>query len=287
MPIVKSANPSPTKFNASLNPSEDFLSKPSEEIIATLDFIVSDSFVNESRDSSEEIPDSLFYYKRGKPTISLNDYMKRIRHFTECSNEILVISLIYMERILEKHHFNKEKMNFHKWVVYRFAFFSNFFLNKDWLFCLCWLPSNIKRMTSTPTPITHALVAWKETICSIWSSNSWNSLTSICSLEKTCFVALLKRFTPQMRREVRKSAYKNLIFFLFGNKIIIRWMINNFICDVFYFLELPYKTLSFLKYPNFFWTIFFFSVFWIFVSNPNFCFYTFDFKKENVSLSKF
>lgn len=114
MPIVKSANPSPTKFNASLNTSEDLLSKPSEEIIATLDFIVSDSFVNGSRVSSEEIPDSLFYYKRGKPTISLNDYMKRIRHFTECSNEILVISLIYMERILEKHHFNKEKMNFHK-----------------------------------------------------------------------------------------------------------------------------------------------------------------------------
>jgi len=114
MPIVSSANPSPSKINASLNPSEELLSKPSEEIIAILDFIVSDSLVNGPRTSSEEISDSLFYYKRGKPSISLNDYMKRIRHFTECSNEILVISLIYMERILEKNQFNKEKMNFHK-----------------------------------------------------------------------------------------------------------------------------------------------------------------------------
>jgi len=117
MPIVQSANPSPSKINASLNTSEEVLAKPSEEIIAILDFIVSDTFVNGPRTtSSEEISDSLFYYKRGKPTISLNDYMKRIRHFTECSNEILVISLIYLERILEKHHFNKEKMNFHKLI---------------------------------------------------------------------------------------------------------------------------------------------------------------------------
>ena len=114
MPIVKSANPSPSKINASLNYSEDLLSKPSEEIIDLLGLIVSDSFVVKAKTSSEEIEDSLFYYKRGKPTISLNEYMKRIKHFTECSNEVLVLSLIYLERVLEKHQFNQDKMNFHK-----------------------------------------------------------------------------------------------------------------------------------------------------------------------------
>ncbi len=114
MPIVKSAHPSPIKINASLNNSEDLLSKPSEEIIDLLGLIVSNSFVDKARTPSKEIEDSLFYYKRGKPTISLNDYMKRIKHFTECSNEVLVLSLIYVERVLEKHQFNQEKMNFHK-----------------------------------------------------------------------------------------------------------------------------------------------------------------------------
>lgn len=114
MPIVKSANQSPTKIISSLNTSEELLAKPSEEIIEILDYIVSDSFVNISRLDSNDINESLFYYKRGKPSISLNDYIKRIRHFTECSNEILLISLIFLERVLEKHHFNQDKMNFHK-----------------------------------------------------------------------------------------------------------------------------------------------------------------------------
>ena len=122
MPIVKSANPSPNKLSASLKPSEEILAKPSEEMIELLDIIVSDSLVDKTRVSSEDISDSLFYYKRGKPTISLNDYMKRIRHFTECSNEILVLSLIYLERVLEKHNFNKEKMNFHKFDLFSYDF---------------------------------------------------------------------------------------------------------------------------------------------------------------------
>lgn len=134
MPIVKSANPSPNKISASLNTPEELLAKPSEDIIATLEYIVSTSYVNGPRRSSEEIPDSLFYYKRGKPTISLNDYIKRIRHFTECSNEVLVISLIYLERIMGKHTFNKEKINFHKWFVFSKDFFSYLMICKDWSF---------------------------------------------------------------------------------------------------------------------------------------------------------
>lgn len=115
MPIVQSANPSPSKLNSSLKSFEDVLAKPAEEIIEILDFIVCEQLIKSSaRKSSEEIEDSLFYFKRGKPSISLNDYMKRIKHFTECSNEVLVLSLIYLERVLEKHSFIAEKMNFHK-----------------------------------------------------------------------------------------------------------------------------------------------------------------------------
>lgn len=114
MPIVTSANPSPSKFASSLKSFEEVLAKPSEEIIEILDVIVSEDLTKRAKASSEALPESLFYFKRGKPTISLNEYMKRIKHFTECSNEVLVLSMIYLERVLEKHSFIAEKMNFHK-----------------------------------------------------------------------------------------------------------------------------------------------------------------------------
>lgn len=36
------------------------------------------------------------------PTISLHDFLKRIINFTFCSAEILILALIYIDRLLEK-----------------------------------------------------------------------------------------------------------------------------------------------------------------------------------------
>lgn len=114
MPIVQSSHSSPSKLNGALPPNGDLMSKPTEEVIEILNWMISEHFYPMESCSEKEISESQFYLKR-KPSISLIDFLKRIMKFTELTNEVLFLAYMYMEKVINKNLFNFQRLNYHKY----------------------------------------------------------------------------------------------------------------------------------------------------------------------------
>lgn len=85
-----------------------------DELIEMLDSSFNEILSRNGTGSEKEKNESSFYYKKGKPTISIMDYLKRIRKFTDFSNEVLMIAYVYVEHVMETGMLNLQKLNLHK-----------------------------------------------------------------------------------------------------------------------------------------------------------------------------
>lgn len=85
-----------------------------DELIEKLDLSFTEILSRNGTGSEKEKNESSFYFKKGKPTISIMDYLKRIRKFTDFSNEVLMIACVYVEHIMEAGMLNLQKLNLHK-----------------------------------------------------------------------------------------------------------------------------------------------------------------------------
>jgi hypothetical protein len=85
-----------------------------DELIEALDISLAELLNRNGTGSEKERCDSSFYYKKGKPGISLMDYLQRIRKYTDLSMEVLLLASVYVENIMENGELNLEKLNIHK-----------------------------------------------------------------------------------------------------------------------------------------------------------------------------
>ena len=93
-------------------------------VIEVIDILISDLLMNSgerrmtSTSNGSSKLDSMFYFIKARPNISLRDYMIRFQTHSQCSNDIILIGFIYFDRIIKKNLLKLNRVNIHKYVFF-------------------------------------------------------------------------------------------------------------------------------------------------------------------------
>ena len=106
----------------SLISRHDLVSDKSSDLLEIIEILVSDLIINfnENHSSRKTRLDSMFYLIKAKPSISLLDYLRRIKKFTNCNNQIFLLAFIYFDRVIKKEKITSKKLNIHKYFFLYF-----------------------------------------------------------------------------------------------------------------------------------------------------------------------
>lgn len=88
------------------------------------------SLFNEILDETDLIQNAIKtkFTSKSKPTIAIKDYLSRIMNFFKCSQETLILAMIYIDRVTESiSHFVLNSLNIHRSVNFYKKYNINFF----------------------------------------------------------------------------------------------------------------------------------------------------------------
>lgn len=93
-----------------------------EEILLSTSIIFEEILRNNKTD--QFIPKTIFHATR-VPSISIQNYLKRIKDYSRCSEDCFVLALIYIDRVTEsKRGLNPDTFNIHRFKIFHSESFS-------------------------------------------------------------------------------------------------------------------------------------------------------------------